>query len=35
LHAHLDTVATPLNRLGEKTLCPGNAALDAVNASYR
>jgi len=35
LHAHLDTVARPLNRLGEKELCPGNAALDAVNASYR
>jgi 2-oxoglutarate/2-oxoacid ferredoxin oxidoreductase subunit beta len=35
LHAHLDTVATPLNRLVEKELCPGSAALDAVNASYR
>jgi len=35
LHAHLDTVARPLNRLGEKELCPGGAALDAVNASYR
>ncbi len=35
LHAHLDTVARPLNRLGEKELCPGNAALDAVNVSYR
>jgi 2-oxoglutarate ferredoxin oxidoreductase subunit beta len=35
LHAHLKTVAQPLNRLGEKDLCPGNAALADVNASYR
>ncbi|HEY5237096.1 MAG TPA: 2-oxoacid:ferredoxin oxidoreductase subunit beta [Rhizomicrobium sp.] len=35
LHAHLDTVATPLNRLRETVLCPGSAALDEVNASYR
>jgi 2-oxoglutarate/2-oxoacid ferredoxin oxidoreductase subunit beta len=32
LHAHLKTVETPLNRLGEKELCPGAAALAALNA---
>jgi 2-oxoglutarate ferredoxin oxidoreductase subunit beta len=32
LHAHLRTVDTPLNRLGAKELCPGLAALDAINA---
>jgi 2-oxoglutarate ferredoxin oxidoreductase subunit beta len=35
LHAHLRTVRRPLNTLGEKELCPGQAALDAVNASLR
>jgi 2-oxoglutarate/2-oxoacid ferredoxin oxidoreductase subunit beta len=35
LHAHLRTVATPLNALGEKELCPGQAALEAINASLR
>src|SRR6266550_1259096 len=35
LHSHLDTVETPLNRLGEKALCPGSAALDKINASLR
>jgi 2-oxoglutarate ferredoxin oxidoreductase subunit beta len=35
LHAHLNTIVAPLNRLGEKDLCPGSAALDDVNASYR
>ena len=35
LHAHLDTVETPLNQLGEKALCPGSAALDKINASLR
>ena len=35
LHAHLNTVATPLNRLAEADLCPGASALAAVNASYR
>jgi 2-oxoglutarate ferredoxin oxidoreductase subunit beta len=35
LHAHLDTVETPLNTLGEKALCPGSAALDKINASLR
>jgi 2-oxoglutarate/2-oxoacid ferredoxin oxidoreductase subunit beta len=35
LHTHLNTVDTPLNQLGEKTLCPGNTALDKINASLR
>jgi 2-oxoglutarate ferredoxin oxidoreductase subunit beta len=35
LHTHLNTVETPLNALGEKTLCPGSAALDKINASLR
>ena len=35
LHAHLNTVATPLNKLGESELCPGSKALDAINAGYR
>jgi 2-oxoglutarate ferredoxin oxidoreductase subunit beta len=32
LHEHLSTVATPLNRLTESDLCPGAAALAALNA---
>ncbi len=35
LHAHLKTVAVPLNRLGEQELCPGTAALADLNAAYR
>jgi 2-oxoglutarate ferredoxin oxidoreductase subunit beta len=35
LHAHLSTVATPLNMLGEKELCPGAKKLADVNESYR
>src|SRR6202795_753293 len=35
LHSHLDTVAAPLNKLGEKELCPGSAALEKINASLR
>ena len=35
LHAHVNTVDTPLNALGEKDLCPGSAALDRINASLR
>jgi 2-oxoglutarate ferredoxin oxidoreductase subunit beta len=35
LHAHLDTVAKPLNSLNAKDLCPGSAALDKINASLR
>src|SRR5690606_28360018 len=32
LHAHLGTVAQPLNALGEAALCPGAAVLDRINA---
>jgi 2-oxoglutarate ferredoxin oxidoreductase subunit beta len=32
LHAHLNTVDTPLNRLSDADLCPGAAALAAINA---
>jgi 2-oxoglutarate ferredoxin oxidoreductase subunit beta len=32
LHLHLNTVATPLNQLGEAELCPGAAALAALNS---
>ncbi len=35
LHAHLNTVETPLNRLSAQELCPGTAALDKINASLR
>jgi len=35
LHAHLRTVQKPLNALGEKDLCPGQAALDKFNAGLR
>jgi 2-oxoglutarate ferredoxin oxidoreductase subunit beta len=35
LHDHLDTVATPLNALDEAALCPGSAALAALNAALR
>jgi 2-oxoglutarate ferredoxin oxidoreductase subunit beta len=35
LHAGLNTVAAPLNRLGEAELCPGAAALAKLNASLR
>jgi 2-oxoglutarate ferredoxin oxidoreductase subunit beta len=35
LHAHLNTIATPLNTLGEKELCPGAKKLADVNESYR
>jgi 2-oxoglutarate ferredoxin oxidoreductase subunit beta len=35
LHAHLHTVERPLNALSEKELCPGQAALDKINASLR
>ncbi len=34
LHALIDTVDAPLNTLGEAELCPGNAALEAINASH-
>jgi 2-oxoglutarate ferredoxin oxidoreductase subunit beta len=32
LHEHLNTVDEPLNRLGDAQLCPGSAALMAINA---
>jgi len=35
LHAHLGTVEKPLNKLGERELCPGSAALDKFNAGLR
>ena len=35
MHANLNTVAAPLNRLSEKELCPGAAGLDSFNASHR
>ncbi|MCL2345770.1 MAG: 2-oxoacid:ferredoxin oxidoreductase subunit beta [Desulfobulbus sp.] len=35
LHRHLNTVTTPLNRLGDAELCPGSAALAAFNAALR
>src|SRR5216110_2007370 len=35
LHAHLNTVDTPLNALGSGQLCPGSAVLDKINASLR
>lgn len=35
LHALLDTVATPLNALTEKDLCPGNAMLNKINEGLR
>ena len=35
LHAHLNTVAAPLNALDAATLCPGAAALDKINAALR
>ena len=35
MHANLNTVAPPLNRLSEKELCPGSKALDSFNSSHR
>jgi 2-oxoglutarate/2-oxoacid ferredoxin oxidoreductase subunit beta len=35
LHAALNTVHRPLNTLGEAELCPGDAALERINASLR
>jgi 2-oxoglutarate ferredoxin oxidoreductase subunit beta len=35
LHASLNTVAQPLNALDDDELCPGSAALAALNASLR
>lgn len=35
LHAALETVPTPLNRLDESALCPGASALERINDSLR
>jgi hypothetical protein len=35
LHQHVDTVATPLDVLGERDLCPGSQTLASINASLR
>jgi hypothetical protein len=35
LHAHLNTVETPFNKLSEKELCPGAGALEKINAALR
>ena len=35
MHANFNTIATPLNALGESELCPGSAALEKINASLR
>jgi len=35
LHAHMKTVDTPLNALGDATLIPGSAVLDKLNATLR
>jgi 2-oxoglutarate ferredoxin oxidoreductase subunit beta len=35
IHAHLNTVETPLNQLNETELCPGSAVLAAINDEYR
>jgi 2-oxoglutarate/2-oxoacid ferredoxin oxidoreductase subunit beta len=35
LHAAMNTTAAPLNSLGVQKLCPGVAALDKLNASFR
>ncbi|MCM8596680.1 2-oxoacid:ferredoxin oxidoreductase subunit beta [Accumulibacter sp.] len=35
LHAQMNTVEAPLNRLGAAELCPGSAALEKINAALR
>jgi 2-oxoglutarate ferredoxin oxidoreductase subunit beta len=35
LHAHLNTVDTPLNKLDVRELCPGTVSLERINASLR
>src|SRR6185436_15640963 len=35
LHGALNTVAAPLNQLGERELCPGSAALEKFNEGLR
>jgi 2-oxoglutarate ferredoxin oxidoreductase subunit beta len=34
LHAHLDTVETPFNKLAESDLCPGVDALEKFNSAH-
>ena len=35
LHAHLNTIDTPLNMMGTSDLVPGQATLDKINAGFR
>ncbi|MGH8647748.1 MAG: 2-oxoacid:ferredoxin oxidoreductase subunit beta [Burkholderiales bacterium] len=35
LHQHLNTVEPPLGQLTERELCPGNVALERINAALR
>ena len=35
LHETIETVNRPLRALSEKELCPGNSALETINASFR
>jgi 2-oxoglutarate ferredoxin oxidoreductase subunit beta len=35
LHGFLNTVDTPLNKLGEKECCPGNTKLKEINAHFK
>ena len=35
MHEHIHTVGQPLNQLGVSELCPGNVALERINASLR
>lgn len=35
LHGMINTVDIPLNKLTEQDLCPGSAALEGINASFR
>ncbi len=35
LHAHLNTVEAPFNKLSEKELCPGAGMLEKINAALR
>ena len=35
LHARLDTVETPFNKLAESDLCPGVEALEKFNVQHR
>lgn len=35
LHAHLNTVEPPFNKLGEKDLCQGAGMLEKINAALR